>query len=284
MREFPEWFRIPLGSWVDSVADWLTTEGATVFQAISDVLFVLLLRIERALLWIPWPVLILAVAILAWRIVGARLAGGVVVGLLFIGALGLWPEAMATLALVVSATLLATVLGLPVGILMSGSDTARTLIRPLLDLMQTMPSFVYLIPALMLFGLGRVPALMATLVYAIPPVIRLTNLGIRQVSSSVVEAARSFGSTTMQILFWVQIPLAMPTIMAGINQTIMMALAMVVIASMIGAGGLGDEVLRAIGRLEVGRGFTGGISIVIMAIIIDRITAGLGERSQHDST
>ncbi len=284
MLEFPTWFRIPLGTWVDNFARWLTTEGDVVFGWISDVLFVLLLRVEQLLIWLPWPVVIAVVAALAWRIVGPRLAMGVIAGFLFIGALGLWPEAMATLALALSATLLATAIGLPIGIFMSRSELAQGIIRPVLDLMQTMPSFVYLIPALMLFGLGRVPALIATLVYALPPVIRLTNLGIRQVSSSVVEASRAFGSTGTQVLLWVQIPLAMPTIMAGINQTIMMALAMVVIASMIGSGGLGDEVLRGIGRLDVGRGFTGGISIVIMAIIIDRMTSALGQRRQHDTT
>ncbi len=277
--EFPSWFEIPLENWIDAIADWLTVEGSAFFGAISDVLFVLLLRIEQALQWLPWPVVIIAVALVAYKLVGPRLSVGVIVGFLFIGALGLWTQAMATLALAFTATLLATAIGLPTGILMSRSDTFRTMMKPVLDLMQTMPSFVYLIPALMLFGIGRVPALIATLVYAIPPVIRLTDLGIRQVSEAVVEASRAFGSTKWQILMWVQMPLALPTIMAGVNQTIMMALAMVVIASMIGAGGLGDVVLRSIGRLEVGRGFAGGISIVIMAIIIDRITAGIGQRS-----
>lgn len=277
--EFPSWFYIPLEEWIDFVADWLTVEGAAFFGAISDVLFVLLLRIERALQWLPWPVVVVAVALIAYKIVGRKLSAGVVVGLLFVGALGLWQEAMATLALALTATLLATIIGIPVGIAMSRNDLVRAMVRPLLDLMQTMPSFVYLIPALMLFGIGRVPALIATLVYASAPVIRLTDLGIRQVSEAAVEASRAFGSTKWQVLAWVQMPLALPTIMAGVNQTIMMALAMVVIASMIGAGGLGDVVLRSIGRLEVGRGFAGGISIVIMAIIIDRITAGIGQRS-----
>ncbi len=281
MSEFPSWFYIPLGRWVDAIARWITREGGVFFGAISGVLFTLLLRAERFLIGLPWPVVVVIVALIAWRVSGPALAGGSVVGLLFIGALGLWPEAMATLTLVAAATVLATLIGLPVGILMARSNLVESAIKPVLDLMQTMPSFVYLIPALMLFGLGRVPALMATLVYAIPPVIRLTNLGIRQVAPPVVEAARAFGSTRMQILTWVQLPLALPTIMAGINQTIMMALAMVVITSMIGGGGLGDEVLRGIGRLDVGRGFTGGISIVVMAIIIDRITAGLGQRRKH---
>ena len=277
--EFPSWFHIPLERWIDLFADWLTVEGGPFFRAISDVLFVLLLRIEQALKWIPWPILVIGVALIAYRIVGPKLSIAVVVGLLFIGMLGLWSEAMSTLALALTATLLAAASGLPIGIMMSRNDTVRAIIRPILDMMQTMPSFVYLIPALMLFGIGRVPALIATLIYAIPPIIRLTDLGIRQVSDTVVEASRSFGSTKRQILLWVQLPLALPTIMAGVNQTIMMALAMVVVASMIGAGGLGDVVLRSIGRLAVGRGFAGGISIVIMAIIIDRITAGIGQRS-----
>ncbi len=281
MSEFPSWFYIPLGRWVDAIARWVTREGSVFFGAISGVLFTVLLRAERFLIGLPWPVVVVIVALIAWRVSGPALAGGSIVGLLFIGALGLWPEAMATLTLVAAATVLAMLIGLPVGILMARSNLVESAVKPILDLMQTMPSFVYLIPALMLFGLGRVPALMATLVYAIPPVIRLTNLGIRQVAPPVVEAARAFGSTKMQILTWVQLPLALPTIMAGINQTIMMALAMVVITSMIGGGGLGDEVLRGIGRLEVGRGFTGGISIVVMAIIIDRITAGLGQRRKH---
>jgi len=182
---------------------------------------------------------------------------------------------MKTLAIVLAATLLAIVVGVPIGIAMTRKDWIESLIRPILDMMQTLPSFVYLIPALMLFGLGKVPALIATFIYAVPLSIRFTNLGIRQVPEDVIEAAEAFGATQQQQLFKVQLPLALPTIMAGINQTIMMALAMVVVASMIGAGGLGSEVLNGISRLEVGRGFVAGISIVILAIIMDRITQNM---------
>ena len=182
---------------------------------------------------------------------------------------------MQTLSVVIVSVLLALLLGVPAGIAMGVSDRADAALTPLLDAMQTMPSFVYLIPALMFFGLGKVPALIATLIYAVPPVIRLTNVGIRQVPKETLEAAKAFGANPRQILFDVQLPLAIPSIMVGINQTTMMALAMVVIASMIGARGLGLEVLLAINRIEVGRGFEAGLCIVILAIVIDRITHGL---------
>ena len=191
--------------------------------------------------------------------------------------LGIFDQAMSTLALLTVATLLSVVLGVPSGILAARSDRYDAIQRPVLDMMQTMPSFVYLIPVLMLFGLGKVPAIIATVIYAVPPIIRLTNLGIRQVDVNTVEAARAFGTTRNQLLFKVQIPLAMPTVMAGLNQTIMMALAMVVIAAIIGARGLGVEVLNGIARLDVGRGVIGGLGIVVMAIILDRITQGLAQ-------
>jgi glycine betaine/proline transport system permease protein len=198
--------------------------------------------------------------------------------------MGLHELAMITLAVVFTATIISVGLGVPLGILGARSDRFDGLIRPVLDMMQTMPSFVYLIPAVMLFGIGKVPAVIATVIYAIPPIIRLTNLGIRQVDPEVVEAARSFGTTYRQLLFKVQLPMAVPTIMAGLNQTIMMGLAMVVVASMIGAGGLGDEVLRGINRLEVGRGTMAGIGIVVLAIIIDRITQGMVKGQPARST
>ncbi|MFS8640749.1 MAG: ABC transporter permease subunit, partial [Symbiobacteriaceae bacterium] len=206
-----------------------------------------------------------------------KLALGSALGLVFIGSLGLWTHAMRTLTLVIAGTALAVGVAIPTGIAMSRSDRLERAIRPLLDLMQTLPSFVYLVPILMLFGMGKVPAVLATFVYAVPPAIRLTNLGIRQVPADVVEAARAFGTTAWQMLLKVQLPLAKPTIMAGINQTVMMALSMVVIASMIGASGLGTEVLNGIARIETGRSFAGGISIVILAIIIDRVTQGLSK-------
>ena len=197
---------------------------------------------------------------------------------------GYWDLAMMTLAIVTSSVLISLFLGIPTGIVMARSDFVESLLRPFLDGMQTMPSFVYLIPALMFFGLGKVPAVFATIIYAAPPVIRLTNVGIRQVPESVVEAAKAFGSSGRQVLFEVQVPLAVPSIMVGINQTTMMALAMVVITSMIGARTLGLEVLLAINRIEVGRGFEAGLSIVLLAIIIDRITNALAARQQYTVT
>ncbi len=273
--EFPEIFSLPLDKWIDALVLWLTVEGDFIFDAIGHFLLKPMLAIEKFLIWVPWFVFILAVALLAWKLSNWKMALGVLFGLIFIGSLGLWEDAMKTLAIVFTATGLAILTGVPTGILMAQNNRLRSVIRPLLDLMQTMPSFVYLIPALMFFGLGKVPALIAVYIYAVPPAIRLTDLGIRQVAASAVEAAKAFGATRWQILAKVQLPLAMPTIMTGINQTIMMALAMVVVASMIGAGGLGTEVLNGIARLEVGRGFNGGISIVILAIIIDRLTQSL---------
>lgn len=273
--EFPELFVFPLDQWIDMAVDWLTVEGDPVFDAIGSFLLKPMLAIESFLIWLPWFVFIIVVALIAWRLSGWKLAAGVIVGMVFIGTIGLWEHTMRTLAIVFTATGLAIITGIPVGILMAQSNRVRSFMRPLLDMMQTMPSFVYLIPALMFFGLGKVPALIAVYIYAVPPAIRLTDLGIRQVSASVVEAAKAFGATRMQMLLKVQLPLAAPTIMTGVNQTIMMALAMVVVASMIGAAGLGTEVLNGIARLEVGRGFNGGISIVITAIIIDRITQAM---------
>jgi len=272
MFEFPEFIYLPLDRWTSALVDWLTVNGEAFFDVVGDVLLSPMLGLEQLLLWTPWWVIILAAAGLAWKQKGWRLALGVTAGMFFIGTLGLWDMAMKTLAIVIAAALLALLIGVPIGIGMARSEKMRGIVRPILDMMQTMPSFVYLIPALMLFGLGKVPALLSTLIYAIPPVIRLTDQGIRQVPADVIEASRAFGATGRQMLLKVQLPLAAPTIMTGVNQTIMMALAMVVIASMIGAGGLGTEVLNGIARLDVGRGFNGGISIVVMAIIIDRLT------------
>jgi len=272
---FPENFRLPLADWVDEGIEWLVRVGGPFFDWLGETLLKPLVFLERYLLWLPWWVLTLTVALIAWRVSGWKLALGSALGLEFIGVLGLWPEAMKTLTLVIAGTVLAVVVAVPTGIAMSRSNRMEAATRPLLDLMQTLPSFVYLVPILMLFGMGKVPAVLATLVYAVAPAIRLTNLGIRQVPGDVIEAGKAFGTTPGQMLFKVQLPLAMPTIMAGINQTVMMALSMVVIASMIGAAGLGTEVLNGIARLETGRSFGGGISIVILAIIIDRITKRL---------
>jgi glycine betaine/proline transport system permease protein len=242
----------------------------------------LLNGIEAFLLWVPWFVLIPVIALISF---GAtrdwRMPVAVIVMLFLTGLLGLWEPAMATVALMLTATLFAIVTGIPLGILMSFSNRLQAVMLPVLDVMQTMPIFVYLIPFVMLFGPGKIPALLATIVFSVPPLIRLTNLGIREVNPEVIEAVTAFGATPMQKLFAAQLPLATPTIMAGINQTTMMALSMVVIASMIGAGGLGYEVLQGIQRLDVSRGLFAGLGIVFLAIIFDRLVQAYGKRVQQ---
>ena len=280
---FPQSFKLPLADWVDKGVAWLVEVGGPFFDWLGRMLLKPLVGLENFLLWLPWWALLLAVAAVAWRTAGWKLALGSAIGLAFIGTLGLWTHAMRTLTLVIAGTALAVIVAIPTGIAMSRSDRLERAIRPLLDLMQTLPSFVYLVPILMLFAMGKVPAVLATFIYAVPPAIRLTNLGIRQVPADVIEAAKAFGTTSGQMLLKVQLPLAMPTIMAGINQTVMMALSMVVIASMIGAAGLGTEVLNGIARIETGRSFAGGISIVILAIIIDRVTQGLSKSQPQTS-
>jgi glycine betaine/proline transport system permease protein len=245
--------------------------------------------IKGVLLDIPWWLIIALVGYTAWRVTHKWWAGPVMAGLLLFigtfryGTLGYWDLAMDTLSIIITSVILCLGIGIPTGILMARNDRVEALIKPLLDAMQTMPSFVYLVPVMILFGLGKVPATFATILYAAPPLIRLTNTGIRQVSNSVIEAGKAFGATKRQILFEVQLPLAAPSIMVGINQTTMMALAMVVIASMVGAGGLGLEVLRSLQNLEVGRGFQAGLSIVLLAIVIDRITSAMAAGQQKKS-
>ena len=279
MVEFPEFLRIPLADWIDTIMDWVLTNLAGFFDAIGDGVLFVLLNIEKSLLWLPWLVVVVAVGLVAWRVIGRWWTGLLLAAMLvLIGSFGYWDLAMMTLAIIIVAVIISLALGIPAGIIMARSNRVESIFKPILDAMQTMPSFVYLIPALMLFGLGKVPAVFATIIYAVPPVIRLTNSGIRQVSESVIEAAKALGSTSRQTLFEVQLPLAVPSIMVGINQTTMMALAMVVIASMIGARGLGLEVLLAINRIEIGRGFEAGLSIVLLAIIIDRITSAVASR------
>ena len=263
---------------IDGAVDWVIINGEPFFDVIQAIVIGILRPFRDFLRWIPWWLFVAAVALVSWRMVNVWL-GALSVGFLaFIMFMGLFDMAMITLAIVLTATVLCVALGIPVGIASAKSNRLERIMRPILDMMQTMPSFVYLIPALMLFGLGMVPAVMSTCIYAIPPIIRLTNLGIRQVDSQTVEAARSFGTTSRQLLTKVQVPLAMPTILAGLNQTVMMALAMVVLASMIGAGGLGVEVLNGIARVEPGRGFIGGIAIVFMAIVLDRVSQGLAKQ------
>lgn len=271
----------PLRFWVDDGLTWVVKYWGDGFEAAAYPLLQLLISIERFLLWLPWWFIIIVLvgtAYLSTR--NWKLPAVVLAGLLFLGVMDLWEDSIKTMALMITATLTAIAVSLPTGIIMSRSATFRRIMMPILDLMQTLPSFVYLIPVVMIFGPGKVPALIATIIYAAPPLVRLTDLGIRQVDPNVLEASRAFGSTPRQRLFGVQIPLAMPTILAGVNQTTMMALAMVVIASMIGAGGLGYQVLQGIGRLEVSRGLFAGLGIVVLAIIFDRVSQSFGKQLQ----
>lgn len=285
MFEFPEKIYIPMEKWIDIIMDWVLTNMAGIFDAIGLAILKVLLLIEQVLLWVPWPVVLLLVGVAAWRSMGKLRHGVLMAALIFmIGVFGYWDDSMRTLAIVIASVAVSLLIGFPLGVFMARSDRGQAILQPFLDAMQTMPSFVYLIPAMMLFGLGKVPAVFATVIYSVPPIIRLTDVGIRGVPETVVEAARSFGASDRQVLFDVQLPLAFPSIMVGINQTTMMALAMVVIASMIGARGLGLEVLKAINRIEVGHGFTAGVSIVFLAIVIDRISSGFARKQQKHLT
>ena len=279
---FPDFINTkPLRYWVDDGLNWVVANWGDGFEATAYPLQWLLLRTEKILLSIPWWFLIAIFSSLAYLATRrAALPILVAVGLIAMGMMELWEDAVRTMALMLAATITSIVISLPIGIFMSRSLRFRRVMMPILDLMQTMPSFVYLIPVVMIFGPGKVPALIATIIYAAPPLVRLTDLGIRQVDQNVMEASRAFGTTPTQRLFGVQIPLAMPTILAGVNQTTMMALAMVVIASMIGAGGLGYQVLQGIGRLEVSRGLFAGLGIVVLAIIFDRVSQAFGRQLQ----
>ncbi|MBD3401742.1 ABC transporter permease subunit [candidate division GN15 bacterium] len=265
-----------IGDYIEAFIDWLTANFDPLFDLISAVATFLIDAFEAGLLFIPAWIIIIVVSGIAWWIAGRGVGIFSLVGLFLVDSMGLWAEGMATLALVISSTLVALIIGIPVGIWVSRSALADKIVRPILDFMQTMPAFVYLIPAVFFFSLGKVPGMVATVIFAMPPAVRLTSLGIRQVQKEVVEAAHSFGATPKQVLFKVQLPLALPTILAGINQTIMLALSMVVIAAMIGAGGLGQTVLKGLTQLKTGLGFEGGFAIVILAIILDRITQALG--------
>ena len=272
--DFPVDTSKEIEGFLDDSVDWIVINFGDFFDAVSDALKVVLGKLRDLLVWIPWPVMMALVFIIGWKVASLKIAAMSVVGLVILATVNLWEPTMVTVAIMIVSVFLSIVVGVPVGILAARSDAVDTGIRPVLDTMQTMPSFVYLVPGIMLFGLGNVAAIFATVLYALPPCIRLTNLGIRQVDASVVEAGRSFGSSDMQLLFKIQIPMAIPTIMAGINQTVMMALAMSTIAAMVGAGGLGIEVLRAMGQLKEGEAIIAGCAIVILAIIIDRISQG----------
>ena len=282
--EFPDAWNLHLREPIDAFQSWVIGNRAShflfvwFFEPISDAIDLGIRKVEGFLLWLPWPVVIVGAFLLGQRSGGLRIALLSTAGLLFMGLVGLWDESMQTLTLMGVSVFIALAIGIPLGILASRNDKFEATLRPMLDAMQTMPAFVYLIPVLLFFGIARVPSVIATVIYALPPSIRLTNLGIRRVSPSAVEAARAFGSTPSQILMKVQLPLAMPTIMAGVNQTIRMALGIVVIAALIGAGGLGREVLISLQRLHVGKALEAGLAIVFMAVIFDRISLGFSQK------
>jgi len=270
---FPELVQVGIN---DALA-WIVSQFRPFFQAIRAPIDNTLTGITDVLLAIPWPLLILVLALLAWQFAGRLVAASAVVSLAVLYTLGIWPETMITLALVLTSLVFCLVLGLPLGILLAASDRAQRLIRPVLDAMQTTPAFVYLVPVVMLFGTGNVPGVIVTIIFALPPLIRLTNLGIRQVRPDLIEASLAYGASPWQLLRKVQLPLALPSIMAGVNQTLMLSLSMVVIASMISVAGLGQMVLRGIGRLDMGLAAVGGLGIVMLAIVLDRITQSMGQ-------
>lgn len=271
---------INLGQYIETAVNWLTEHAKPFFDLIKNVGNSSILGIEWALTNVPYYIIILLFGLLAWWKAGKGTAILTVAGFALIFLMGFWKETMETLALIFVATLTALVLSVPLGIWAAKNKVAAKIIRPMLDLMQTMPAFVYLIPAVLFFSIGKVPGAFATIIFAMPPAVRLTTLGISSVPKDIVEAARAFGATNSQILFKVELPLAMTTILAGINQTILLSLSMVVIAGMIAAGGLGEKVLEGINNLDIGLGFESGLCVVILAIILDRITQGFVKKKQ----
>ncbi|MDF3128415.1 proline/glycine betaine ABC transporter permease [Kiritimatiellaeota bacterium B1221] len=274
--------KIEIGDGFESVIEWMTDNGEVVFDGIvTGVEFVLDL-LKWILHFPPAWVLILLAGLLAWRVSGKGLAIFSLAGFFLIQNLGFWEPTMDTLALVITAVLIALIIGVPLGIGSAKNETLNRVVRPVLDFMQTLPAFVYLIPAVLFFQLGEVPGVIATLIFALPPCVRFTGLGIRQVPADIHDAAISFGSSPRQLLFKAELPVALPTMMAGVNQTIMLALSMVVICGMIGAGGLGNEVLKGITQMKIDLGFEAGICIVILAIFLDRITQELGKSGRSE--
>lgn len=271
---------IPLDVWVSQFVDWLVNNYRGVFQAIKWPIEQTLNGLDHGLNAAHPIIVIVLVVIAAWRFSGIGLAIFTAISMVFIGLLGMWADTMTTLAMVLSSVLFCCLAGIPLGILAARSNRFDSVLRPILDAMQTTPAFVYLVPIVMLFSVGNVAGVLATIVFAMPPIIRLTNLGIRQVYPELVEAAQAFGATEWQVLVRVQVPLAMPTILAGLNQTIMMALSMVVIAALIGAGGLGSPVILGLNTLDIGLAVVGGIGIVLIAMVLDRITQSMAQRKK----
>ncbi|MEH7389444.1 proline/glycine betaine ABC transporter permease [Bacillus sp. JJ1503] len=272
--------KLPIAKWMDQFVDWLTITFEVAFDGISTVLESVVDGLVAGLSFIPFYLFMILLALIAWKLSSKGMALFTFIGLFLIYNLGYWEPMLETLALVLAAVFLSVLIGVPAGIWASQSKRVKKIVTPMLDFMQTMPAFVYLIPAIFFFNIGVVPGVVASVIFAMPPTIRLTILGIQQVPADIIEATESFGSTTSQRLIKVQLPLAMPTIMAGINQSIMLALSMVVIASMVGAPGLGADVYRAVTQIQIGKGFEAGLAIVVIAIILDRITQNIGMKKQ----
>ncbi len=272
MLDMFQWFTIPLEGWVETAVDWLVTNYRFIFQGIKWPIDQVLTNIRDFLLWLHPLVIIVAMVAVAWRYASRGVAIFTIIALLVLGYTGVWEEAMITLAMIICSLVFCVIVGIPFGILLSQSDRLAKIFRPVLDCMQSTPAFVYLVPVVMLFSIGTVAGVIATIVFAIPPTIKLTNLGIRQVHPELIEAGLACGATRQQILLRVQLPLAKQTIMAGLNQTIMLSLAMVVIASLIGAGGLGVLVFEGVNSMRVGLAVIGGLGIVLIALVLDRIS------------
>ena len=269
---------IPLDEWVQDFVNWLVLNYRDIFQAIKAPIELCLKGFEWFFTFLHPVVVIVLFAYAAWRFVGKKTTVFTIVTFLLIGYLGLWEETMITLAMVISSVFFCAIVGIPLGIMSGRSDRFELFLRPALDAMQTIPPFVYLVPVVMLFSIGTVSGILATIVFALPPIVRLTSLGIRQVHPELIEAALAFGATPWQVLRKVQFPLALPSIMAGLNQTLMMALSMVVIAALIGAGGLGNPVVQGLNTLEIGLATIGGLAIVLLAMMLDRITQGFAKK------
>ncbi len=269
---------IPLDSWVQTFVNWLVINYRDFFQGIKVPIELSLQALEWLFTTLPPVVVILLFTIAAWRFAGKGVAIFTLLSFFLVGYLGLWRDTMITIAMVVSSVFFCALIGIPLGIMSGRSDRFQSFLRPCLDAMQTIPPFVYLVPVVMLFSIGTVSGILATIVFALPPIVRLTSLGIRQVHPELIEAALAFGATSGQVLRKVQVPLAMPSIMAGLNQTLMMALSMVVIAALIGAGGLGNPVVQGLNSLQIGLASIGGLAIVLLAMVLDRITQGMANR------
>jgi len=271
---------VPVGVWVEQFLQWVVSNFRFIFQAIKVPFDIVLTGLEDTLTGLPDLLMLAIIVLIAWQAGGRKLGLISLACMTAIGLMGAWEASMTTLSIVLTCVVFCSLIGIPLGVLAARSDRFWYVLQPLLDLMQTIPSFVYLVPIVMLFSIGNVSGVIVTFIYALPPVVRLTNLGIRQVRGDMVEAARAFGASRRQTLYKVELPLAMPTIMAGVNQTIMMALSMVVVASMISVTGLGQMVLRGIGRLDMGLATVGGLGIVFLAIVIDRTSQSFGVSSR----